>query len=229
MREYEKKYYRNLWITTILEIQTWCKSNGSYPRSNSNDPYEKFLGTRLRDLRIRLNKKFGNKSLDEIEDLNYREIVSIMRELDVQYYGKNKPTGRPPKEKKAEKKQIKNISKDAPTLYGKNALTDAYKLKNWVIANNKIPVNRSNNNEEKEMYDIMKRLAHMSRYIMIESLAGDLVKDPLYDEISGIIFNLRNIVELSKKDSEQRKLIAKRDAARDLCNSAERTLNNKTK
>ena len=233
MREFKKKYYRSTWIGTAYEVQKWSTEHNAYPRTKAEDPYERFLGTRLRDMRIRLIKKYEGIELDDIENPRDREIVSIIRDLDKNYYGKNKPSGRPATTMKKKKRRLKedsyelsNNNEGLASLYYKGALEDAFKLKDWVIKNNKVPANYNTSEEEKKMYDIMSKLAHTSRYIMIERLAGELANDPLYDKISDIVFNIKSIAELAEKENEQKRLTAKRDAAKDLCESAKHALEN---
>ena len=92
IRELDRKYGLGEALKNALEIKAWCEKNyrdkeileRKLPTTSSKDEYEKKLGRNLSNLRSKI-KKYEGKPLEEIENVEDRKIVEIIRYLDEQY------------------------------------------------------------------------------------------------------------------------------------------------
>ena len=81
------------YLKNALEIEEWCRENygnmkiyeRKLPSPTSKDEYEKKLGEKLNNIRMKKIKQYEGIELKEIEDEEDRQIVEIIRRLDREY------------------------------------------------------------------------------------------------------------------------------------------------
>ena len=93
VRNLDKEYGLSGSLKNALEIENWCKTNfgdkeiwnRSLPTSVAKDENEKRLGIALARLRQDILKQYEEKELENIENMEHKEIVKLVRNLDKEY------------------------------------------------------------------------------------------------------------------------------------------------
>ena len=92
IRRLDEEYGKSKSLKNILEIENWCQKNygdkeiweKKLPSASSKEEEEKRLGLALSRIKKRI-KQYEGKEIDEIENIEDREVLEIVRNLDEKY------------------------------------------------------------------------------------------------------------------------------------------------
>ena len=92
LKNLDEEYGKSVVLKRVLEIENWCKTNygdkeiceRKLPSTYSNNEEEKRLASSLRNIRTKL-KKYEGKEPEEIENIEDREVLEMVRNLDEKY------------------------------------------------------------------------------------------------------------------------------------------------
>ena len=99
VRKLDEEYGKSQSLKNVLEIENWCEKNYGdkeiwekrLPSSMSKEKEEKRLGQALVNIRKKL-KQYEGKEPEEVENIEDREVLEIVRRLDEEYNPKKNKT-----------------------------------------------------------------------------------------------------------------------------------------